>query len=82
MSRIDELIAELCPEGVEFKAIRELVRCEAGYTDLQRRNEAYWTDGTVPCVQYGQIYTRLRSILRRIHAAHFCTEAVKGLAEL
>ena len=31
MSRIDELIAELCPEGVEFKALENV----AGYSDTR-----------------------------------------------
>lgn len=32
MSRIDELIAEHCPEGVEFKAIGELASYTRGVT--------------------------------------------------
>lgn len=30
MSRIDDLIAELCPEGVEFKALGEIFDMKAG----------------------------------------------------
>jgi len=30
MSRIDELIAELCPEGVEFKALGDIFAMRAG----------------------------------------------------
>lgn len=30
MSRLDELIAELCPNGVEYKQISELAKISAG----------------------------------------------------
>ena len=53
MSRIDALIAELCPEGVEFKAIGDL-------GELVRGNGMPKTDfveSGVGCIHYGQIYT-------------------------
>jgi type I restriction enzyme S subunit len=46
-SRIEALIAELCPEGVEFKEIQELFITKNGYTP-STTNKAYWTAGTVP----------------------------------
>ena len=53
MSRIDALIAELCPEGVEFKAIGDL-------GELVRGNgmpKSDFVESGVGCIHYGQIYT-------------------------
>ncbi|MBR6403659.1 MAG: restriction endonuclease subunit S [Eubacterium sp.] len=55
MSKLDYLIRELCPDGVEYKTIGELA------TDIYRgtgvkRTEV--TDDGVPCVRYGEIYTK------------------------
>jgi type I restriction enzyme S subunit len=47
MSQIDDLIAEHCPDGVEFKELQELFVTKNGYTP-STMNKAYWTDGTVP----------------------------------
>ena len=54
MSRIDQLIKELCPNGVQYKTIGEIA------VDLYRgsgikRNQL--TDSGTPCVRYGEIYT-------------------------
>lgn len=54
MSRLEELIAELCPDGVEYKTLGEIA------TDIYRgsgitRDQVCET-GT-PCVRYGEIYT-------------------------
>lgn len=32
MSRLDELIQKLCPDGVEYKTIEELCEVQNGYT--------------------------------------------------
>ena len=53
MSRIDKLIAEYCPEGVEFKAIGEIA-------ELVRGNgmpKSDFSESGVGCIHYGQIYT-------------------------
>lgn len=47
MSRIEDLISEHCPNGVEFKELQELFVTKNGYTP-STTNKAYWTDGTVP----------------------------------
>ena len=52
--KLDQLIAELCPNGVEYKTIGEIA------TDIYRgsgitRNQV--TDDGIPCVRYGEIYT-------------------------
>lgn len=54
MSRIDELIAELCPNGVEYKKLGEVATISRGGS-FQKKD--FCEDG-VPCIHYGQIYTR------------------------
>lgn len=54
MSRLDELIQELCPNGVEHKALGEIdvdIFRGAGI----KRDEV--TEEGIPCVRYGEIYT-------------------------
>lgn len=54
MSRIDELIAELCPNGVEYKKLGDVATISRGGS-FQKKD--FCEDG-VPCIHYGQIYTR------------------------
>lgn len=54
MSQLDELIAEFCPNGVEYKTIDEIA------VDIYRgsgikRDQV--TEEGIPCVRYGEIYT-------------------------
>lgn len=54
MSQIDQMIAELCPEGVEFKALGD-------FAELVRGNglpKSVFTESGIGCIHYGQIYTR------------------------
>lgn len=46
MSKIDELIAKLCPDGVEYKALADVFDTRNGYTP-SKRNSEYWTNGTI-----------------------------------
>jgi type I restriction enzyme S subunit len=53
MSRIDDLIRQHCPNGIEFRAIGEI-------SELERGNGMPKTDfaaAGVGCIHYGQIYT-------------------------
>lgn len=47
MSRLDELIAELCPDGVEYKEIQELFYLKNGYTP-PKSNPSNYEYGTIP----------------------------------
>ena len=47
MSRLNELIQELCPNGVEHKTLSELFNTRTGYTP-SRSNQEFWTNGTIP----------------------------------
>ena len=53
MSRIDDLIRQHCPNGIEFRAIGEI-------SELVRGNglpKTDFADAGVGCIHYGQIYT-------------------------
>ena len=53
MSRIDDLLAELCPDGVEFKAIGQIGELVRG-NGMPRSD---LTDSGIGAIHYGQIYT-------------------------
>ena len=54
MSKLEELIAEFCPNGVSYKKLGEIATISRG-GNLQKKG--FCSDG-VPCIHYGQIYTR------------------------
>jgi len=54
MSRLEELIRELCPDGVEYKKLGEIADISRG-GNLQKKD--FRPEG-IPCIHYGQIYTR------------------------
>lgn len=47
MTKLEELIEKLCPDGVEYKTLTELFDTRNGYTPSKSKEE-YWTNGTVP----------------------------------
>ena len=47
MSRLEELIRQLCPDGVEYKLLSELFNTKNGYTP-SKSNPEFWTNGTIP----------------------------------
>lgn len=53
MSRIDELIERLCPDGVEFKALSEVGVLTRG----KRFCHKDAVEQGVPCIHYGELYT-------------------------
>ena len=53
MSKLDCLIARLCPDGVEYKALGEVGEFVRG-SGLQKKD---FTESGVGCIHYGQIYT-------------------------
>jgi type I restriction enzyme S subunit len=75
MSRIDELIAEKCPHGVEFKELQQIFVTRNGYTP-STTNKAYWTDGTVPWFRMEDIRENGRILSASLQ--QITLEAVKG----
>lgn len=53
MSRIDEMAARLCPDGVECKRLGEVGTFTRG-SGIQKK---YFVEGGKPCIHYGQTYT-------------------------
>lgn len=53
MSRLSELINELCPDGVEYKRLGDIATISRGGS-FQKRD---YIESGVPCIHYGQIYT-------------------------
>ena len=54
MSKLDELIKELCPDGVEYKRLGEIG--SFFYRGIGIKRDEVTTNG-IPCVRYGEIYT-------------------------
>ena len=54
MSRLDELIKKLCPNGVEYKKLGEVATISRG-GNFQKKDFA---ESGIPCIHYGQIYTK------------------------
>jgi len=54
MSKLNELIQQLCPEGVEYKALGSFATISRG-GNFQKKD--FREDG-FPCIHYGQIYTK------------------------
>ena len=54
MSRLEELIQQLCPDGVEYKELGEIATISRG-GNFQKKD---FVDDGFPCIHYGQIYTK------------------------
>lgn len=75
MSRIDDLIRDLCPDGVEFRTLEEIFETRNGYTPSKNDPEA-WAGNDVPWFRMDDIRSRgriLRDATQRISIS-----AVKG----
>ena len=47
MSKLEQLINKLCPDGVDFKTLEEVFNIRNGYTP-SKLNQEYWENGTIP----------------------------------
>ena len=54
MSRLDELIQELCPDGVEYKTLGELGKFYGGITGKSKDD---FTDGNAKFITYKNVYS-------------------------
>ena len=57
MSRLAELIEELCPDGVEYKPIGSFAQCVAGATP-NSKDPSLW-DGNIPWMSSGEVNKRI-----------------------
>ena len=53
MSKIDDMIKKLCPNGVEYKTLGEIGTFERG----RRFVKADAVEIGTPCIHYGELYT-------------------------
>ncbi len=75
MSRLEELITELCPDGVEYKMLSELFHTRNGYTP-SKTNKEFWENGTVPWFRMEDIRENGRILSRATQSVS--RNAVKG----
>ena len=75
MSRIDELIQPLCPDGVEYKPLGEIFDTRNGYTP-SKAQEKYWENGTIPWFRMEDI--RLHGRILSDSIQHISRCAIKG----
>ena len=69
MSRLADLVAELCPDGVEYRALGDVGSFVRG-GGLQK---ADFVEAGMPCVHYGQIHTRFGTSVTK--AVSYVSEA-------
>lgn len=75
MSKLQDLIKELCPDGVEFMRMDEVFEMRNGYTP-SKANDKYWDNGTIPWFRMEDIRQNGRILSDSIQ--HITKEAVKG----
>ena len=75
MSKLDKMIAELCPDGVEYKTISELFNTRNGYTPSKAKKE-YWINGTIPWFRMEDIRENGRILSKAMQ--YVSESAVKG----
>lgn len=75
MSKINDLIKELCPNGVEYINIEKLFNIKNGYTPT-KSNEDFWKNGDIPWFRMEDI--RLNGRVLSDSIQHVTKEAIKG----
>lgn len=75
MSRLDELLEELCPNGVEYKELREIFNLKNGYTP-SKANKEYWEDTDINWFRIEDINTNGRVLSSSIEKVN--KKGVKG----
>lgn len=75
MSKLEELIAELCPDCIKYVELREAFDLKNGYTPL-KSNATFWKNGTIPWFRMEDIRENGRILSDSMQ--HITPEAVKG----
>lgn len=75
MSKLEELIDKLCPNGVEYKTLGEIFELKNGYTP-SKNNDEYWTDGDIPWFRMEDI--RINGSILNDSIQHITRSAVKN----
>lgn len=58
MTKLDELIQEYCPDGVEYKRLGDIATISRGGS-FQKKD---YTENGIPCIHYGQILVLLKRV--------------------
>lgn len=61
MTKLEELIQELCPDGVEYKPLGDIATISRGGS-FQKKD---YTENGVPCIHYGQYICTMGFSLRK-----------------
>jgi len=75
MSRVEALVSELCPDGVEFVELQDVFDINNGYSP-SKYNQDFWTDGIIPWFQLEDIRKNGRVLSDAIQ--HVTPQAVKN----
>lgn len=75
MSKLETLIQQFCPEGVEYKSLSELFDTRNGYTP-SKGNLGFWTNGTIPWFRMEDIRENGRILSKATQ--YVSRSAVKG----
>ncbi|MCS4488967.1 restriction endonuclease subunit S, partial [Streptococcus sciuri] len=75
MTKIEELLKDLCPNGVEWKTLGEVFDTKNGYTPSKSKSE-FWENGTVPWFRMEDIRENGRILDKSIQ--YVSQTAVKG----
>lgn len=75
MTRLEQLLKELCPDGVEYLTLSELFNTRNGYTP-SKANKEFWENGTVPWFRMEDIRENGRILSDSLQ--HVSEIAVKG----
>ena len=75
MSRLSEMIKELCPDGVEYRKLKEIFDTRNGYTP-SKSNDSYWENGTIPWFRMEDVRENGHILSDSIQ--HVNSKAIKG----
>ncbi|RUT64496.1 restriction endonuclease subunit S (plasmid) [Morganella morganii] len=75
MSKIEQLIQQLCPDGVEWRPVSEIFITKNGYTP-STSNATFWADGTIPWFRMEDIRENGRILGNSLQK--ITSEAIKG----
>jgi type I restriction enzyme S subunit len=75
MTKLDDLISDLCPDGVEYKELQEVFTIRNGYTPSKDKSE-FWENGSIPWFRMEDIRENGQILSDSIQ--HITPYAVKG----
>lgn len=75
MNKIEKMIQELCPDGVEWKELGEICELKNGYTP-SKTNKEFWENGTIPWFRLEDIRKNGRVLSNSLQ--HVSRNAIKG----